>query len=93
MAGGSPGERGQNLLYYGASKRTVNLGGKNTVHVQPGDQLTILTPGGGGYGSPIMISSSSMIEGPAVNNTVVNNPTELKTSGSLSQYTLNQESV
>jgi 5-oxoprolinase (ATP-hydrolysing) len=35
-----------------ASHRTINLGGKNTVDVQGGDRLTILSPGGGGYGAP-----------------------------------------
>ena len=29
----------------------MSLGGKNTVQVNAGDRLTILTPGGGGHGS------------------------------------------
>lgn len=28
----------------------VNLGGKNTVMMRPGDKIVIQTPGGGGYG-------------------------------------------
>lgn len=30
----------------------MSLGGKNTVEVDAGDRLTILTPGGGGHGTP-----------------------------------------
>lgn len=31
--------------------RAINLGGKNSINVEKGDTLCILTPGGGGYGS------------------------------------------
>jgi 5-oxoprolinase (ATP-hydrolysing) len=48
-AGGEPGAVGVNTLLT-ADGRRVNLGGKNTVRVQPGDVLQILTPGGGGFG-------------------------------------------
>ncbi|ETW09164.1 hypothetical protein H310_01596 [Aphanomyces invadans] len=51
LLGGGPGARGHNLLTY-SDGRTVNLGGKNTVEVVPGDVLTILSPGGGAYGAP-----------------------------------------
>ncbi|KAJ1734172.1 hypothetical protein LPJ61_001210 [Coemansia biformis] len=34
------------------ARRTLNLGGKNTVHVSPGDRIVIMTPGGGGHGLP-----------------------------------------
>ncbi len=51
LNGGGPGARGINLLYMKEIDRTVNLGGKNTVNVIPGDVLYILTPGGGGYGA------------------------------------------
>ncbi|CAK4080949.1 unnamed protein product [Aphanomyces euteiches] len=50
LAGGGPGARGHNLLTY-TDGRTINLGGKNTVEVQAGDVLAILSPGGGGYGA------------------------------------------
>ncbi|KAF0711776.1 Aste57867_5034 [Aphanomyces stellatus] len=50
LAGGGPGARGHNLLTY-TDGRTINLGGKNTVEVEAGDVLTILSPGGGGYGN------------------------------------------
>ncbi len=51
MSGGGPASRGINLLYMKEIDRTVNLGGKNTVNVYPGDVLYIMTPGGGGYGA------------------------------------------
>jgi 5-oxoprolinase (ATP-hydrolysing) len=51
LAGGQPGARGQALL------RRVNgtaeeLGSTARFQVEPGDTLILLTPGGGGYGSP-----------------------------------------
>jgi 5-oxoprolinase (ATP-hydrolysing) len=49
MAGGEPGQRGENRLRrVGQSEQP--LGGCAHVFVQPGDILTIATPGGGGYG-------------------------------------------
>ncbi|CAN8232896.1 unnamed protein product [Cochlearia groenlandica] len=50
LNGGENGARGANYLIT-KDKRRVYLGGKNTVHVEAGDILQILTPGGGGYGS------------------------------------------
>ncbi|XP_062093597.1 5-oxoprolinase 1-like [Humulus lupulus] len=50
MNGGKHGARGANFLIT-KDKRTVYLGGKNTVEVQTGEILQILTPGGGGWGS------------------------------------------
>lgn len=41
-----------NFLRFRDGDRTVSLGGKNTVKVTAGDRLTILTPGGGGHGTP-----------------------------------------
>ncbi|OWM79165.1 5-oxoprolinase-like [Punica granatum] len=48
---GSPGACGANFLIT-RDGRGVYLGGKNTVSVQPGEILQILTPGGGGWGCP-----------------------------------------
>ena len=45
-AGGSPGERGRNLL------NDRELPGKAAFDVVAGDRLRIETPGGGGYGTP-----------------------------------------
>jgi 5-oxoprolinase (ATP-hydrolysing) len=51
LAGGQDGARGQNLLYK-VDGRRVYLGGKNSIHVEPGERIQILTPGGGGWGTP-----------------------------------------
>ncbi|KAG0557889.1 hypothetical protein KC19_11G164600 [Ceratodon purpureus] len=51
LAGGKDGARGQNYLLKTDGRR-LYLGGKNTVHVKAGERLQILTPGGGGWGSP-----------------------------------------
>ena len=44
--GGEPGARGRNLL------NGAELPAKATGELRPGERLTILTPGGGGHGSP-----------------------------------------
>uniref|UniRef100_A0A2K5QXQ4 5-oxoprolinase, ATP-hydrolysing n=1 Tax=Cebus imitator TaxID=2715852 RepID=A0A2K5QXQ4_CEBIM len=51
LHGGEPGARGLNLLIR-RNGRTVNLGGKTSVTVYPGDVFCLHTPGGGGYGDP-----------------------------------------
>lgn len=51
MLGGLPASKGRNLLHR-ADGRVISLGGKATVEVVAGEVLEILTPGGGGYGSP-----------------------------------------
>jgi N-methylhydantoinase B/oxoprolinase/acetone carboxylase alpha subunit len=43
LCGGEPGAAGRNLL------NDRELPGATTVEVAPGDRLTLLTPGGGGY--------------------------------------------
>lgn len=48
LAGGFPGSRGRNLLIHNGQEEI--LPGKCTVDLQPGDILSICTPGGGGYG-------------------------------------------
>ena len=48
LEGGEPGARGENLCIR-ASGAILNLGGKNSITLQPGDRLRILTPGGGGF--------------------------------------------
>jgi 5-oxoprolinase (ATP-hydrolysing) len=78
-----------NLLYSPTTKRRVNIGGKNTITVLSGDKLTILTPGGGGYGHVEDSNTSSTNDS--------NEKKEIDVprliTGSLNQYTLNQESV
>ncbi|KAL3690636.1 hypothetical protein R1sor_004287 [Riccia sorocarpa] len=51
LEGGQDGARGQNLLFR-ADGRCLYLGGKNSVHVEAGERMRIMTPGGGGYGTP-----------------------------------------
>lgn len=54
MAGGGEGKRGVNLWIRrdptDGSMRTISLGGKATANMNAGDRITVLTPGGGGYG-------------------------------------------
>ncbi|KAM8966221.1 5-oxoprolinase [Pelodytes ibericus] len=49
MQGGLSGSPGLNLLHR-SDGRIVNLGGKTSVSIKPGDVFTLYTPGGGGYG-------------------------------------------
>ena len=51
LAGGQPGKQGKNL-FIRSNGRTLNLGGKNEIRAKAGDRIRILTPGGGGYGTP-----------------------------------------
>ncbi|KAI4296421.1 hypothetical protein L6164_036380 [Bauhinia variegata] len=51
MKGGKNGAREANYLTR-KDKRKIYLGGKNTVQVQAGDMVQILTPGGVDWGSP-----------------------------------------
>lgn len=87
LYGGQPGARGLNLMKY-HDGRIINLGGKNTITVRKGDTLTIFSPGGGGHGKKE--SNASYQDDRQSDKSTVN---IVKTSGSLNQYTLNQESV
>jgi 5-oxoprolinase (ATP-hydrolysing) len=51
LEGGEPGTLGKNS-FLKSDGSTIDLGGKNEIHAQPGDRIRILTPGGGGYGAP-----------------------------------------
>ncbi len=51
LEGGEPGARGRNL-WIRANGQIVNMGGRNEVHISPGDRIRLETPGGGGYGRP-----------------------------------------
>ncbi|XP_031780579.1 5-oxoprolinase [Nasonia vitripennis] len=51
LEGGDPGARGRNTLKR-VDDRTINLGPKTAVAVNPGDVFILETPGGGGYGEP-----------------------------------------
>ena len=49
--GGHPGATGENVLFRGGYEE-IHLAGKETLDVEPGDILSIRTPGGGGWGEP-----------------------------------------
>ena len=49
--GGHHGQPGENVLLKGGYEE-VHLAGKETLDVEPGDILSIRTPGGGGWGRP-----------------------------------------
>jgi 5-oxoprolinase (ATP-hydrolysing) len=49
--GGLPGEAGQNFVER-ADGAIVPLQGNDEAHMNPGDVFVMLTPGGGGFGSP-----------------------------------------
>ncbi|MDP9495896.1 MAG: hydantoinase B/oxoprolinase family protein [Actinomycetota bacterium] len=50
LAGGEPGEPGEDWLVRDGER--TRLPGKTTIEVEPGDRLVVLTPGGGGWGTP-----------------------------------------
>jgi N-methylhydantoinase B/oxoprolinase/acetone carboxylase alpha subunit len=53
LAGGAPGAVGENwLLPGGDAARPERLPDKCTVRLRAGDVLRMLTPGGGGWGTP-----------------------------------------
>ena len=51
LAGGEAGLPGANLVIR-ADGETVALRGRDELAVEPGDQIVVATPGGGGYGIP-----------------------------------------
>jgi 5-oxoprolinase (ATP-hydrolysing) len=51
MSGGSPGAVGRNSVIR-ADGKVVEVGGCDTITMNPGDVFIIETPGGGGYGTP-----------------------------------------
>ncbi|SCU86070.1 LAMI_0D00276g1_1 [Lachancea mirantina] len=50
LEGGQDGARGLNLWIRNVSGATTNIGSKNTISVEPGDRVVIMTPGGGAWG-------------------------------------------
>jgi 5-oxoprolinase (ATP-hydrolysing) len=51
LRGGQPGFPGANMLIRAAGE-TIALKGRDEIAVEPGDEIIIATPGGGGYGTP-----------------------------------------
>jgi N-methylhydantoinase B len=52
LRGGGRGAAGRNLYRAHGAAEAHTLGAKVSVHAQAGDELTIETPGGGGWGDP-----------------------------------------
>lgn len=92
LDGGQAGARGLNLLRRVADGYEVNLGGKNTVHVVPGDILTILTPGGGGFGTPTD-EDDEQESCSTPNASATARPAVPRAAGSLAQYHALQQSA
>ncbi len=60
MAGGEPGAVGENwLLLQGDEDRAERLADKCTTRLRAGDVVRMLTPGGGGWGTPPTASSQT----------------------------------
>lgn len=95
MNGGECGERGLNwLIRIIEDEKTqekiehiISLGGKNTVICFPNDRIRIMTPGGGGYGHYDELINNNNI------NTNTNAVTIFRTTGSVNQYTMDQETA
>lgn len=85
LAGGLPGARGKNTLRR-MDGRTINLGPKTAVPVEPGDTFILETPGGGGYGSPDTKQTSPTGTTSSCGNTFLER-------GSVFEYRKAQESV
>ncbi|XP_059148899.1 5-oxoprolinase-like [Physella acuta] len=82
LEGGLPGKCGHNLMFY-ADGRVIDLGGKSSVVVGPGDVFYLETPGGGGFGQP----------GSSANSVNKTRGQRFIQSGSLFSYRLLQESA
>jgi 5-oxoprolinase (ATP-hydrolysing) len=52
LSGGSPGASGCNRLWQSAKDAEITLPSCVGLKINPGDRLTITTPGGGGWGNP-----------------------------------------
>ncbi|KAF1672951.1 5-oxoprolinase, partial [Pygoscelis papua] len=85
LRGGSPGAPGLNLLLR-HDGRTINLGAKTSVPVEPGDVFRLQTPGGGGFGSPGDGGDPEEVAEPPA-------PRSFAERGSLFEYRRAQETV
>jgi N-methylhydantoinase B len=52
LAGGGPGSQGRDVLVRASHQREDPVPSKGTLELEPGDRLTIATPGGAGWGEP-----------------------------------------
>ncbi len=51
LEGGKPGKKGINL-FIKKDGTSISMGAKNEIMAQPGDRFRIMSPGGGGFGTP-----------------------------------------
>lgn len=58
LEGTRQGEEKGNGKDEGEEEQIINLGGKNTAAMQPGERIIIITPGGGGWGRVVNQSGS-----------------------------------
>lgn len=92
LEGGGVGARGTNTVIR-IDGRKLNLGGKNTIAMVPGERLRIETPGGGGFGDAAAAAAgaagaaSGFIEGTSGSGAA------FLFSGSVGRYKETQESV
>eukprot|EP00111_Clytia_hemisphaerica_P019120 TCONS_00056456-protein len=91
LKGGEDGKKGLNLLMTSDGK-TINLGGKTSIDVRPGDTYRMYTPGGGGYGEKES-GSSSHAKKRRLNDERKDGDLLMTSAGSLNQYKMNQESA
>lgn len=92
MGGGEPGSAGVNLLLK-ADGRIVNLGGKASVNIQPGDCYLVQTPGGGGYGAPTGSLRPNIEVGDPPTKSEQEKQQFFTACGSLHNYKMMQESA
>jgi len=88
VSSGSDRSKSAGSIGAGGSFRTVNIGSKSTVAVNPGDRLVIMSPGGGGYGESSLSSSNT-----STGARTASGKATVRISGSLQDYTSMQESV
>nr|XP_033788894.1 5-oxoprolinase isoform X2 [Geotrypetes seraphini]XP_033788895.1 5-oxoprolinase isoform X2 [Geotrypetes seraphini]XP_033788896.1 5-oxoprolinase isoform X2 [Geotrypetes seraphini] len=90
LKGGEDGTPGLNLLTR-RNGRTINLGGKTSVLIHPGDVFCLQTPGGGGFGKSNGTEASPIEE----SNAVLKRKSErcFTERGSVYEYRMTQETV
>jgi len=73
--------------------RIINLGGKASVHMKPGDCYRVQTPGGGGYGAPSGSLDQTNDVGDPPSRSDEEKPQHFAACGSLHNYKMMQESA